>query len=235
MAKKAPTSIIPSRPMFTTPDRSEKIPPIAANASGVAKRRVAAISPAVKIPSSVSRSTPCIQIPAPAPRSATAIAHSPSLRSPRASAAIARAKARKPNASGTPMLRAVNGGRVTRNASRPSPMPATAAPCPGVEAARRVPNRRLRRRSRLRLLRLRAEADQLAARAPDREDEELRADEEDDERLDHASRGSSRARGRRCWDRAAATTFPPGARRRGATRGRCRSACCDRAGRPRCR
>ncbi len=57
MAKNAPTSIIPSRPMFTTPDRSEKIPPIAANASGVAKRRVAAISPAVKIPSSVSRST----------------------------------------------------------------------------------------------------------------------------------------------------------------------------------
>ncbi len=34
------------------------------------------------------------------------------------------------------------------------------------------------------------------------------------------SRGSSRDRGRRCWDRAAATTFPPGARRRGAPRGR---------------
>ena len=44
-AKNAPMSIIPSRPMFTTPERSEKIPPIAANASGVAKRSVAAITP----------------------------------------------------------------------------------------------------------------------------------------------------------------------------------------------
>ena len=39
-----PTSIIPSRPMFTTPLRSEKMPPIAANASGVAKRSIAAVS-----------------------------------------------------------------------------------------------------------------------------------------------------------------------------------------------
>ena len=36
MPKNAPESIIPSRPMFTTPLRSEKMPPIAANASGVA-------------------------------------------------------------------------------------------------------------------------------------------------------------------------------------------------------
>ncbi len=36
MPKNAPASIIPSRPMFTTPLRSEKMPPIAANASGVA-------------------------------------------------------------------------------------------------------------------------------------------------------------------------------------------------------
>ena len=35
--KKQPESIIPSRPMFTTPLRSENMPPIAANASGVAK------------------------------------------------------------------------------------------------------------------------------------------------------------------------------------------------------
>ena len=39
-AKNAPISIIPSRPMFTTPERSEKMPPIAAKASGVAKRSV---------------------------------------------------------------------------------------------------------------------------------------------------------------------------------------------------
>ena len=35
-AKNAPVSIIPSSPMFTTPERSEKRPPNDANASGVA-------------------------------------------------------------------------------------------------------------------------------------------------------------------------------------------------------
>ena len=34
--KNAPTSIIPSRPMFTTPERSEKRPPRDANINGVA-------------------------------------------------------------------------------------------------------------------------------------------------------------------------------------------------------
>jgi hypothetical protein len=51
MPKKAPDSIMPSRPMLITPARSLKIPPIAANASGVAKRRVAASSPTEKIES----------------------------------------------------------------------------------------------------------------------------------------------------------------------------------------
>ena len=37
MPKKQPESIIPSSPMFTTPARSANMPPIAANASGVAK------------------------------------------------------------------------------------------------------------------------------------------------------------------------------------------------------
>jgi hypothetical protein len=36
MAKKAPVSIIPSSAMFTTPERSEKSPPMAAKVSGVA-------------------------------------------------------------------------------------------------------------------------------------------------------------------------------------------------------
>ena len=44
MPKKAPTSIIPSRPMLTTPERSETTPPSAANTSGVAKRSIAAAS-----------------------------------------------------------------------------------------------------------------------------------------------------------------------------------------------
>ena len=36
IAKNAPMSIIPSRPMFTTPERSLNMPPTAANVSGVA-------------------------------------------------------------------------------------------------------------------------------------------------------------------------------------------------------
>ena len=44
MAKNAPISIIPSSPMFTTPERSLNMPPIAANVSGVAQRSVAARS-----------------------------------------------------------------------------------------------------------------------------------------------------------------------------------------------
>ena len=35
-AKNAPMSIVPSRPMFTTPARSDTRPPSAANSSGVA-------------------------------------------------------------------------------------------------------------------------------------------------------------------------------------------------------
>jgi hypothetical protein len=42
--KKAPISIMPSRPMLMTPLRSDRMPPIAANTSGVAKRSMAAIS-----------------------------------------------------------------------------------------------------------------------------------------------------------------------------------------------
>jgi hypothetical protein len=42
--KNAPVSIIPSRPMLTTPDRSEMTPPSAPNVSGVAKRSAAATS-----------------------------------------------------------------------------------------------------------------------------------------------------------------------------------------------
>ena len=43
--KKAPINIIPSSPMFTTPERSEIIPPSAPKISGVAKRSIDAKSP----------------------------------------------------------------------------------------------------------------------------------------------------------------------------------------------
>ena len=48
MPQKAPISIIPSRPMLTTPERSENMPPIAPNVSGVAKTSIEAIRLAVK-------------------------------------------------------------------------------------------------------------------------------------------------------------------------------------------
>ena len=76
-AKKAPISIIPSSPMFTTPERSQKMPPIAAKASGVAKRSVEAMSPPVRTASSVSFSTPWAQRPAMAPSNPAVIAHPP--------------------------------------------------------------------------------------------------------------------------------------------------------------
>ena len=44
MPKKAPVSIMPSRPMLITPLRSDRTPPRAAKVSGVAKRSIAAIS-----------------------------------------------------------------------------------------------------------------------------------------------------------------------------------------------
>src|SRR4030042_6109891 len=45
---KAPVSIMPSRPMFTTPERSEKMPPMAVKTRGVARRTAAAKNAAVK-------------------------------------------------------------------------------------------------------------------------------------------------------------------------------------------
>ena len=44
MPKKAPISIIPSSPMFVTPERSLNMPPSAANTRGVANRKVDAMS-----------------------------------------------------------------------------------------------------------------------------------------------------------------------------------------------
>src|SRR4029078_10062136 len=42
--KNAPINIIPSRPMFTTPERSENMPPSEANANGAGNRSIAARS-----------------------------------------------------------------------------------------------------------------------------------------------------------------------------------------------
>ena len=123
MPKNAPVSIMPSRPMFTTPERSEKMPPIAANASGVAKRSIDASTPAVRMLSSVSASLPWSQIALAVPAMPSPIAHQPSLRSPRGTAAIPHATAMKPAASGQPISWVVHGGSASQKASTPKPIP----------------------------------------------------------------------------------------------------------------
>src|SRR6266508_2390721 len=124
--KKAPVSIIPSSPMFTTPARSEKIPPMAAKASGVAKRRVEARTPAVRMLSSVDASLPCSQAAPSVPAMPRPIAHQPSFRSPRGMTATPHATARTPAAKGAPMPRTVHGGRASQNARMPQAIPSFA-------------------------------------------------------------------------------------------------------------
>ena len=101
-------------------------PPVAAKASGVAKRRVAARRPAVTIASSDSTSLVWIQIPAAMPTNEIPIAHQPNLRWPRVTPQKPASAPRKPSTNGTPSERAVNGGSVTKNAAAPSTMPAMA-------------------------------------------------------------------------------------------------------------
>ena len=121
--KKAPISIIPSSPMFTTPERSEKIPPIAAKASGVAKRSVEASTPTVRMLSRVSASFVWSQIAPSVPAIPRPIAHQPSLRSPRGTTAIPQASATNPGTSGPATERTVQGGSASQKARMPQAMP----------------------------------------------------------------------------------------------------------------
>ena len=101
MPKKAPVSIIPSRPMFTTPLRSEKRPPIAAKMSGVAKRSVAAVSAdQAKTVSRLPSPEKVAIAPAGIARNAPIATHHPSRFSPRASAQTPQKRPRKPIAIG---------------------------------------------------------------------------------------------------------------------------------------
>ena len=124
MAKNAPISIIPSRPMLTTPLRSEKSPPIAANVRGVAERKVADRSAdhtttvsRCEEPERVARTPPAIPIapaataPHPARRSRRRIAHAP--------AAIAA----RPTRIGGTIERSVSGGSASQKAITPSAIP----------------------------------------------------------------------------------------------------------------
>ncbi len=109
--------------MFTTPERSEKIPPIAAKASGVAKRSVAATTPVVRMLSRVSASFVCSQMAPSVPPMPRPIAHQPSLRSPRGTAATPHASATRPAATGAPIERNVQGGSANQNARMPAATP----------------------------------------------------------------------------------------------------------------
>ena len=123
MPKNAPASIIPSSPMFTTPARSESTPPMAANASGVAKRSIDANRPAVKMLSTVSASFDCTQIAASVPAMPIPIAHQPSRVSPRGTAAMPHAIAIMPAAIGAPTDPRLHGGSATQSATRPATIP----------------------------------------------------------------------------------------------------------------
>src|SRR5205823_3626347 len=87
---KAPISIIPSRPMFTTPLRSEKMPPMAPNRSGVARPKVCAISVASNTASRFPVPDRVATMPSPIPRRPAATAPQPSRRRRRATDLLAR-------------------------------------------------------------------------------------------------------------------------------------------------
>ena len=240
MPKKAPASIIPSSPMFTTPERSEKMPPIAANTSGVAKRRVGGEEARREDASSVDASLPCNQ--SAAERARDAEPDRPPAEPPLSARHRRRARTRAPSEPErerpADSTRVVHGGSASQKARMPSRSPRSRdGPRLGQPAE---PLRRRRARPcsrRLHSSSLGRAAPAAAHRRrcpPDIDDQQLGADEEDDERLDHrrevvASSGSGRPPGR-----AGASKCRPAARRTGEPRRGCRPPCSGQAARPRC-
>jgi hypothetical protein len=127
--KNAPESIIPSRPMFTTPERSEKMPPIAAKVSGVAARRVAARRLVPKTASSASVCRPTAQSAPAVQTTDRPIAHHPTRRSPRETAHTPAIAPSNPKAIGTPTFRIVHGGRASQKPRTARTMPAIPIEC----------------------------------------------------------------------------------------------------------
>jgi len=122
--KKAPESIIPSRPMLTTPLRSQNIPPIAAKVSGVAQTSVD--------DSSADQTTTWSRLPTLArvesspstmPTRPAPIALQPGRLTSRVTAQIPAAIAQRPTSTGHHGLRALTGGIVSQKAKRPSTIP----------------------------------------------------------------------------------------------------------------
>ena len=98
--QKAPISIIPSRPMFTTPERSENIPPTAANVSGVAKTSIWAIRLAFQTWIKFASLERVASSARPTPMIAAATAPHPTFSAPRVAAKMPQRAARMPTTSG---------------------------------------------------------------------------------------------------------------------------------------
>jgi hypothetical protein len=123
--KKAPISIMPSRAMFTTPLRSENIPPSAAKVRGVAQRNVAAINAdQTKTPSRLAACACVARTAQPTATSAPTTAPPPTRRSPRVNAQMPAAIAQIASSTGSRTDRTVTGGSATHRAMMSSTIPA---------------------------------------------------------------------------------------------------------------
>jgi hypothetical protein len=103
--------------MFTTPLRSENVPPIAAKTSGVAKPNVCATSVASNAASRFAVLDWRARSPSPIPRRPAATAPQPSRRRPRATVQTPHSAARIPTRIGHQIARASIGG-IHRSAAR---------------------------------------------------------------------------------------------------------------------
>src|SRR3954467_9651042 len=104
--------------MFTTPLRSEYIPPIPANTSGVEKTSIDAISDAVKTLLRFSLPERVARIPSPIPSAERTTAPQPSRRRPRIAVHTPSAAPTTPTRIGQRIVRASIGGR-ERDPPRP--------------------------------------------------------------------------------------------------------------------
>src|SRR5262245_18645889 len=123
MPQKAPISIIPSRPMFTTPERSEKMPPSAAKVSGVAKTSIDAIRLAVKTVFRLPTLDCIARSESPQPTIPAAIAPQPTRPPPRVTATMPHSTATIPSRIGHCGERAVIGGIARMKATTPMTIP----------------------------------------------------------------------------------------------------------------
>ena len=122
--KNAPINIIPSSPMFTTPLRSENMPPIAAKTSTVVNHK----APDRRVDQRTASSR-CWALawvaaaPAAIPIRPLATAPQPIRPSPRVTAPTPRSAPIAPTIIGTKAVRTASGGRAIQNAMMPSAIP----------------------------------------------------------------------------------------------------------------